>query len=165
MKIEEELKMKSFVSEQIKANVNILFTAGWLTNRIASHIKKFGVSHEQFNVLRILRGQRPNAICQKDILSRMINRNSNLTKIIRKLIDKQLIDVQKSEVDRREYVIKITQKGLDLLEKIDVVLEPAMTNMENLSVSEAFHLNYLLDKMRDSKDPEKNNSKDPEKNT
>jgi DNA-binding MarR family transcriptional regulator len=149
MKIEEELKMSVFQDETHKVVLNILFTAGWIHNRISSNLKKFGLYHEQFNVLRILRGQHPATVCQKDILCRMINKSSNLTRIISKLREKQLVSVEVSDRDKREYTIGITREGLELLKAIDKSISINQKNFINLSVSEAFHLNSLLDKLRE----------------
>lgn len=149
MKIEDEIRVKRFESEAVKAQVNILFTASWLYNWVLGRLRPYALSHEQFNALRILRGQHPNAICQKDILSRMIDRNSNLTKIVRKLKDKGFVHVEKSEEDRREYNISITEKGLELLALIDEDFKRDPMPLEHLSPSECFHLNALLDKARE----------------
>lgn len=146
--IEEEIKQKKFQDELLKANVNLLYTANWLYNRISAHLKQYGLTHEQFNVLRILRGSHPRALCQKDVLSRMIAPNSNLTLIVRKLSAKKLLRVTRSAKDKREYQINITAAGLKLVEKIDRERKDQQLPMNQLSVSEAFHLNALLDKMR-----------------
>ena len=150
MKIEEELKTSKFNDETHKAVLNILFTAGWLHNRLTIQLKKYGLYHEQYNVLRILRGQKSTRISQKEILSRMINKSSNLTRIITKLKTKGLLTLKVSDTDKREYMIAITGKGLELLKKIDRDFKALPNNLVNLSISESFHLNALLDKLRES---------------
>ncbi len=147
--IEQELKQSNFASEQVKAHLNILFTANWLHNKMASFMKPYKLTPEQFNVLRILRGKHPQSMCQKDILARMIARQSNITLIINKLKGKQFIEVNRSEVDKREYVISIAAKGLELLKQIDLALEEQQPSSGKLSESESFHLNALLDKLRE----------------
>ncbi len=147
---EQEIKQSNFANEQLKANLNVLFTANFLYNKVTSALKPFNLTHEQFNVLRILRGSHPNSMCQKDILSRMIAPNSNLTLIIKKLVDKNWIIVEKAEWDRREYVINITEGGLELLEQINKDLKSREELFSKLSTSEAFHLNALLDKLREN---------------
>lgn len=150
MKIEEELQQARFENEQVKAHVNVLFTASIMYNRMLSRLKKYGLSHEQFNVLRILRGQHTSSICQRDILSRMIDRSSNLTHIIKRLKDKGLILVGKSETDRREYKITITKEGLSLLKKIDrEQFSDDSPPLNSLSDADAASLNELLNKMRE----------------
>lgn len=146
---EQEIKQSNFANEQLKANLNVLFTANFLHNKITTALKPFNLTHEQFNVLRILRGSHPNSMCQKDILSRMIAPNSNLTLIIKKLVDKNWIIVEKAEWDRREYVINITEEGLELLEQINKDFKNRAELFNKLSTSEAFHLNALLDKLRE----------------
>lgn len=146
--LEKEIKQGKFANEQIKANLNILFTANWLYNKITTTLKPFNLTHEQLNVLRILRGSMPNCMCQKDILSRMIAPSSNLTLIIKKLIAKGLVNVRQSDRDKREYMIDITTEGLELLQKVDVEFEKNEMMHNQLSTSEAFHLNALLDKLR-----------------
>ena len=148
MTIEEELKTSNFENEQVKANLNILVTASFLHNKMSARMKKFGVSNEQVNVLRILRGKHPESLCQKNILERMIDKSSNLTMIIGKLKSKSLIKLSRSTVDKREYVINITKDGIKLLTAIDDDFNINNIQKNGLSASEAFHLNYLLDKLR-----------------
>jgi DNA-binding MarR family transcriptional regulator len=147
--LEQEIKQSKFESDQLKANLNILFTANWLTNKIATRLKPYNLTHEQFNVLRILKGSHPKSLCQKDILSRMIAPNSNVTLIVKKLTSKKLIQVVQSTEDKREYQINITFTGIQLLEEIAVDFKVTKANMNALTASEAFHLNALLDKMRE----------------
>ena len=146
--LEQDIKQKSFANEQVKANLNVLYTANWIYNKISSFLKPYNLTNEQFNVLRILRGSHPKSMCQKDILSRMIAPNSNVTLIITKLKTKKYIKVLQSEKDKREYVINITKEGLVILKEMDKILEQQKANFNNLSDSEAFHLNALLDKIR-----------------
>mgnify|MGYP000320055467 CR=1 FL=1 len=146
--IEQEIKQKKFSNELVKANVNLLFTANWLNNRITSLLKPHNVTHEQFNVLRILKGSHPSKMCQKDILSRMIAPNSNMTLLIKKLKDKNFIEVLQSDRDKREYEIAISETGLMLLSKIEAMLQTKITDFNLLDEAEAVVLNSLLDKLR-----------------
>lgn len=146
--LEEELKQAKFPNEHIKSNLNVLFTANWLYNKISASLKPFNLTHEQFNVLRILKGSHPKSMCQKDILSRMIAPNSNITLIVKKLVGKGFIVIQQSAIDKREYEINITKSGLKLLEEIEKELKSKPNAISKLTVSEAFHLNALLDKLR-----------------
>ena len=146
--LEQAIQQKHFPSDWMKANLNVIYTANWLNNKFSAHLKPFNLTHEQFNVLRILRGSHPKSMCQKDILSRMLAPSSNLTLIIKKLVDKKLITVEQSDRDRREYVIAITKAGLALLKELDKSLKSVESANRTLSESEAFHLNALLDKLR-----------------
>lgn len=147
--LEEALKQPKFDNEILKANINVLYTANWLYNKFSAHIKPHNLTHEQFNVLRILKGSHPRSMCQKDILSRMIAPNSNVTLIVKKLVAKNLISVLQSETDKREYQINITDQGLQLLQTIDSELKNNDNMLSKLSTSEAFHLNALLEKLRE----------------
>jgi DNA-binding MarR family transcriptional regulator len=147
--LEVEIKQSKFPNEHIKSHLNVLFTANWLYNKISANLKPHNLTHEQFNVLRILKGSYPNNMCQKDILSRMIAPNSNVTLIVKKLVEKQFIMVQQSAMDKREYEINITAAGLQVLNEIEIDLKDKPKALGNLSVSEAFHLNALLDKLRE----------------
>lgn len=147
--LEEALKQPKFDNEILKANINVLYTANWLYNKFSAHLKPHNLTHEQFNVLRILKGSHPRSMCQKDILSRMIAPNSNVTLIVKKLVAKNLIAVLQSETDKREYQINITDKGLQLLQTIDTEFKNNENLVSKLSTSEAFHLNALLEKLRE----------------
>ena len=138
----------SFINERVKANLNVLYTANWIYNKMSANLKPFGLTHEQFHVLRILRGKHPDCMSQKDILKRMIAPNSNVTLIVRKLVRKGLIKVEQSARDKREYEINITPDGLLKLKELDGYIESQKNNFSSLSESEAFHLNALLDKIR-----------------
>ena len=139
----------SFINERVKANLNVLYTANWVYNKMSANLKPFGLTHEQFNVLRILRGKHPDFMSQKDILKRMLAPNSNLTLIIKKLVRKSLIEVNQSSEDKRAYEINITEAGMLKLKDLDQYIKSQKGNFSSLSESEAFHLNALLDKLRE----------------
>ena len=139
----------SFINERVKANLNVLYTANYIYNKMSANLKPYDLTHEQFNVLRILRGKHPDFMNQKDILSRMVAPNSNLTLIIKKLIDKNLVKVNQSEADKRAYEINLTEAGLLKLKELDEYIKSRQDNFSPLSESEAFHLNALLDKIRE----------------
>lgn len=144
---EDDIQSK-FINERVKANLNVLYTANWIYNKMSSNLKPFGLTHEQFNVLRILRGKHPDFMNQKDVLSRMVAPNSNLTLIIKKLIGKNLVKVNQSAEDKRAYEINLTENGLLKLKEVDEFIRSQKDGFSSLSESEAFHLNALLDKIR-----------------
>ncbi len=146
MKIAQELGVNHFASKQQEASVNVLFTASWIHTRINRYLKQFQLTEEQFNVLRILKGSLPNLLCAKDIALRMIDRGSNVTRIIDKLVVKNLVEKKQSEEDRREVQLAISSEGLKLLNKIDDVAINKEIN--RLSDIEAELLSVLLDKLR-----------------
>jgi DNA-binding MarR family transcriptional regulator len=146
--LEQAIQQNKFESEQVKAFINVVYTANILANRQAAVLKPFNLTQEQFNVLRILRGSIPKSMCQKDILCRMVAPSSNVTLLIKKLLSKKLVHVTQSDIDRREYVINITKSGLNTLKTIDIVLKKEQEEFNPLSETEANQLNKLLDKMR-----------------
>jgi DNA-binding MarR family transcriptional regulator len=150
VKIEDEVQTKGFQNEFHKAQVNIIFSAWWLKNRMLPNLKKHGLSLEQFNVLRIIRGQKNKPVCVKDITARMLERNSNTTRIIDKLEAKALVIRKPSPQDKRELHISLTEQGTALLRKMD--LEWAQDDPVKIGLNEveAGILNTLLDKLRET---------------
>jgi DNA-binding MarR family transcriptional regulator len=147
VKIEEEIRTRGFRNEYHKLHVNVIFSAWWLKSRLSASLKTFGLTTEQFNVLRIVRGQKEE-LCVKDITSRMLERNSNTTRIIDKLEAKGLVKRQTSSNDRREIRIHLTEKGSELLSEIDANWDRQDPVSLPLSEPEAKTLNNLLDRMR-----------------
>ncbi len=150
MSIENDIKQDKFGSEYHKANINIMYTSGWLYNRNASHLKHHGITPEQFNVLRILRGSHPTKMMLSDITSRMIDKSSNCTRLVEKLRIKNLVSREICKNNRRQVDIGITTKGLSLLTKIDKDAEQWLGWTKNISQAEAKELNRILDKLRDT---------------
>jgi DNA-binding MarR family transcriptional regulator len=146
--IESEVKQEKFQSEFQKAAVNILFTGSWLYNLNATFLKSFDITPEQFNVLRILRGSHPKPMMLADITSRMIDKNSNATRLVEKLRVKGLVKREICRSNRRQVDISITDKGLTLLTRIDRSSDSWQSTLKNLTKSEAQQLNFLLDKLR-----------------
>lgn len=148
MSLEHDIKQDKFASEYHKAALNIMYTSGWLYNRNASHLKPHGITPEQFNVLRILRGSHPNKMMLSDITSRMIDKSSNCTRLVEKLRIKGLVSREICENNRRQVDIGITPKGLSLLTKIDKDSEEWVSTIKNISLAEAKELNRIMDKLR-----------------
>lgn len=148
MKIEEEIKQDKFHSEYQKLAINILFTSNWLSANSTKILKPYGISPQQYNVLRILKGQSPKAISVSNIMERMIDKMSNTSRLVEKLRQKELIERVTCESDRRQVDVKITHKGLTLLEKVNKEMNAFKNIADNLSEQEAKTINQLLDKMR-----------------
>lgn len=148
MEIEKEIKQKKFKNEFVKAEINILFTAGWIQNKSNKFFKGFGISMQQYNVLRILRGQHPNPVMLSQITERMIDKMSNATRLVEKLRIKGMVTRELNPGNRRQVDINITEPGLELLLKIDEIMEADTFKNVYLSEEEAFMLNKLLDKAR-----------------
>ena len=148
MKIEAEIKQVAFENEIQKLIVNQLFTGKYVSNIIAQHLKPFGLSSQQYNVLRILRGQQQNAISVNAIATRMIDKMSNVSRLIDKLDDKKLIKRKVNKKDRRQIDVSISNNGIQLLAKIDAVEKKMQHHFNHLTIKEAEQLNLLLDKLR-----------------
>lgn len=148
MGLEEAIRQQKFDSEYHKVAVNVLFTSSWLYNLNALFLKPFQITPEQFNVLRILRGSHPRPLRLADITCRMIDKNSNATRLVEKLRQKGMVSRTVCESNRRQVDIHITPKGQRVLEKIDKESGQWITTLQKLSPSEARQLNALLDKMR-----------------
>jgi DNA-binding MarR family transcriptional regulator len=148
MRIEEEIKQKEFKNPYYKAILNVRLTESWLSTQINQTLKPFGISQEQYNVLRILKGQYPDPSPLHRISERMVNRMSNATRLVEKLRQGGFVSRQECPTNRRKVDILITDKGLALLEDIQPQLEATMNTMKNLSAREAEQLNDLLDKFR-----------------
>lgn len=147
MSIEEELKAK-FNDDHQKAMVNVLFTGSWLYNQNATFLKQFGITPEQFNVLRILRGSYPKPLRLADITERMIDKSSNCTRLVEKLRLKKMVTRELSATNRRQVDISVTGKGLQLLTEIDKQLDVFLGSMRRISKKEAKDLSLILDKLR-----------------
>ena len=153
MTIEEELKTSNFQNERHKAELNIMLTASMLKARVNRRLKDYDITNEQFNVLRIIRGQHPNPVCVKDITERMVDRNSNTTRLLDKLAEKRLIRRTASKEDRRELCIYLTKNGQALLSRIDAEqkeLSSQPTDASFFTDLEAQLLNVLLNKLRET---------------
>lgn len=135
----------SFPNQRVKALINIKYTANYLDHIGASMLKPYGISEPQYNILRILRGA-GEAITVNQVKERMIQKSPNTTRLMDKLCEKKVIRRTRCESDRRVVFVEITQKGLDLLEKIK--FDDFDRHMNRLSAEEARDLNQLLDKIR-----------------
>lgn len=149
MKLEDEIKQKSFQNPHHRMIVNIMFTGNWVQKELASKLKPFGVSLQQHNVLSILRGQYPNLSTLGLIQERMLDRMSNATRLVDKLLEKGLVNRCQCPENRRKVDIIITQTGLDLLQKIEAALVPFSEKYASVTAEEATSLAQLLDKVRE----------------
>lgn len=149
VKLEDEIKQqKPFVSELEKLVVNILYTASWVDGKNIQRLKAFGLSPQQYNVLRILRGAYPKVTSLGYIASRMIDKNSNATRLVEKLKQKGLVEREVCVDNRRQVEILITQKGHDILAQIDNEGANWLDHFNHLTESELLTINTLLDKVR-----------------
>jgi DNA-binding MarR family transcriptional regulator len=148
MKLEQALQTNKFKNERQKVSLNILYTAWWLKTKFSVLFKEYGLTHEQYNVMRILNGKHPEKMCVKDIAGRMIEKNSNVPRIIDRLDIKKLIKRNQGEMDGRQTMISLTEKGRTLLNDCTKQLDKMEISSLVLSNDEAKLLNELLEKLR-----------------
>ncbi|WP_334057189.1 MarR family winged helix-turn-helix transcriptional regulator [Polaribacter sp. P097] len=142
--ISKDIK-SAFKSNKLKALINIKYTSNWLNSQENEFFKPYGISPQQYNILRILRGAKAKMKVQI-VKDRMIERAPNATRLMDKLCDKNLIERERCDSDRRVVYVKITQQGLALLTTIDE--NKNLSFLDKLSDEEAEMLSNLLDKIR-----------------
>jgi DNA-binding MarR family transcriptional regulator len=148
VKLETAIQSTKFKSEVHKAGLNILYTAWWLKTVMSREMKEFGLTHEQYNVLRILKGKYPEQMCVRDIACRMIEKNSNVPRIIDRLELKKLVQRSTSAIDKRETVITLTQSGITILNATTAVIDKLTNELLTINEKDACELNQLLEKVR-----------------
>lgn len=153
MSIEKDIKQqKPFKSSYQKLVVNLIYTSNWMSSEQQGLLKPFDLSSQQYNVLRILRGQYPNPITVNGIIERMLDKMSNASRLVDKLLLKGYVSRCDNADDRRACDIRITETGSEILKKIDALQEAADEKMKRLSPEEAELLSSLLDKLRGSEE-------------
>lgn len=145
--IEEILHQKKFRNIHEKTLVSLVYTAQLIQHKQQLFFKKFQLTQQQYNVLRILRSQHPNAATVNLIKERMMDRNSDASRIVERLRIAGLVQRLESETDRRSVNVLITKKGLALLERIDKLEEELFSTVKGLNLKEADQFNELLDKL------------------
>ncbi len=148
MKLEQALQTDKFENEQHKASLNVLYTSYWLRTHFSAVLKACDLTAEQFNVMRILKGKHPVAMCNKDIGSRMIEKSSNVPRIADRLVAKKLVKRTTSKEDKRETLLVLTDAGLELLKKANAASAAVQKKTIGLTDEEARQLNELMEKLR-----------------
>lgn len=149
MLLENEIQqVKPFRNNYHKTAVNLIFTGKWMIQFHSDIFKKYRLTIQQYNILRILHGQNPRAATVKLIRERMLDRMSDASRIVELLRIKKLVERNISSEDRRKSDVIITQKGLDLLEEIEKENEHIDKRLSSLNEEEIVLLNALLDKAR-----------------
>lgn len=153
MSIERDIKQqKPFKSTNQKVVVNIMYTSNWMNSEQQGLLKPFDLSPQQYNVLRILRGQIPNPITVNGIIERMLDKMSNASRLVDKLLLKGYVSRCDNATDRRACDIRITETGSQILKQIDEIQLDWESSRQFLNDVEADTLSGLLDKLRGSKD-------------
>ncbi len=148
MKLEDEIFNKAFDNQYHKLVVNILYTYGWINNLLQKELKKHKITMQQYNVMRILRGQYPQPTTVNVVKERMLDKMSDASRIVNRLVEKKLVTRKVNFNDTRVRDILITTAGLELIEKIKLerVMDKIIT--KNITKQEAKLLNNLLDDLR-----------------
>ncbi|MEW5842949.1 MAG: MarR family transcriptional regulator [Bacteroidota bacterium] len=148
MKLEHEIKQPKFRNEYHKLAVNLIYTYNWFAKAQTELFRKHDITGNQFNILRILRGQHPNAATVSLLRDRMLDKMSDASRLIERLRVKGLVKRELSQDDRRRVDVLITDKGLNLLSEIDKMNDHYDELLKKLSSAEAKKMNILLDKLR-----------------
>ncbi|KAB2913413.1 MAG: MarR family transcriptional regulator [Bacteroidetes bacterium] len=148
MRLEDAIQQKSFENEFLKLALNIMYTGNWLHMHQTRKLKKFGISHQQYNVLRILRGQYPQATSVGSVLSRMLEPSSNITRLVDKLEQKKLVSRCENKDNRRMQELRITETGLEMLYEIGLVMDDLEVIFKGIAEKDAKTANEVLDALR-----------------
>lgn len=151
MTIEEEIKQAKFKSAYHKLAINIMYSSHWLETYLKKIFKKEDITLQQYNILRILRGSRPNPLSTLQIRERMMDRMSDTSRIVDRMIVKGIVSKTIREEDNRLVDVRITEKGLKLLSKLDGIEDNLSNFLDSVSENEAIKLSDLLDKLHSDK--------------
>ncbi len=147
VKIEDAIQQKKFKNLQQKAIINLMYTNNWLIDQQNQLFSEFDITPQQFNVLRILKGKSPESTCPSAIKAVMIDKNPDLTRLCDRLLEKGVIEREFNPLNRRQVNIRINQKGIDLLRKIQPRMEQHAKTIK-LSNKDAKMLSEILDRLR-----------------
>ncbi len=150
MSIEKDIKQKSFKNPYNKVTVNVMFTTGWLLNKYAKILKPYNLTEQQYNVLKILRECYPQSSTVNYILEGMIEKMSNASRLVDKLVAKDLVKKVKSQYDLRSVDILLTEKGITLMENLLIIMNEHESSFYGLDEKETKLLNTLLEKLRNN---------------
>jgi DNA-binding MarR family transcriptional regulator len=147
MSIEKDIQQPKFRNEYHKTVVNLIFTYNWITEKTKQFFDKGDITSQQYNILRILRGAgKPLSTLQ--IRQRMLDKMSDTSRIVDRLVKKELVQKVICKTDRRLVDVTITDAGMQLLDKLDSYNEQMDAMLGSLSEDDAKMLNQLLDKIR-----------------
>ena len=148
MGIDKEIHQQTFRNQRQKALINLLYTYGWAIEQIKGFIAQEDITHQQYNILRILRGAHPKPLSSLQIRERMLDKMSDTSRIVDRLILKNLVQKTTCPTDKRLVDVVITEKGQELLKKLDQQAEAMDNIVGGLTEEEAEQLSGLLDKLR-----------------
>ena len=148
MRIDEEIQSNKFEDNYHKLVINIAYTDGWLGNLFRCKFEKHNLTQQQFNILRILRGQYPNPATINLLKERMVDKMSDASRIVDRLVQKGFVSRCTNNKDRRSVDIRISDTGLEILNKMDTEFKAKDYLQKHLTEEEAGKLSDLLDKLR-----------------
>ena len=148
--LEFAIKQKRFKDEWQKASINVMYTGNWLKNKTSDFLKPFELTAQQFNVLRILRGQHPEGITTMEIRKRLLDKMSDASRMVDRLERDGWVSKHRDDVDKRLVSVVISEKGLKCLAQIDTLENRMHASLKQLTMEEAKQLNILLDKIREN---------------
>lgn len=148
MGIEKDIQQTNFRNEFQKMSINIIYTANWLNEKMGQILSTEDITQQQYNILRILRGSECPLSTLK-IRERMLDKMSDTSRIVDRLIVKDLVEKTACVKDKRLVDITVTKKGLQLLEKLDALNEQIDSILNGVSEKEAHTINQILDKLRE----------------
>lgn len=147
MSIEKEINQQRFINEYQKSVINLIYTSNWINEKVKGFLDRFDITSQQFNILRILRGA-GEPLSTLKIRQRMLDKMSDTSRIVDRLVKKELAKKVVCKTDKRLVDVTITDKGKELLEKLDKYQDEMDGILKNLTTEEAVNLNSLLDKIR-----------------
>ena len=148
MRLEEAIQQETFKNSRHRLLVNILFTSSWLNTIQSRMLKVYDISPQQYNILRILRGQHPQPATIHLLRERMLDKMSNASRLVEKLRQKGLVERRTCKSDRRAVDVLITEAGLQLLVQLTEMEQEWESLLTHLDDRETQQLNDLLDKLR-----------------
>lgn len=148
MKLEDEIGQKEFKNDIQKMIINIMYTSNWLQYKFSESFKKYDITIQQFNILRILRGQHPNPARMHLLQDRMLDKMSNASRLVERLRKKGLVLRKICRNDRRAVDVNITESGLALLTELDLIENNLQSMFKKLEKKDINSLNIILDNLR-----------------
>jgi DNA-binding MarR family transcriptional regulator len=149
--LEEIIKTKPIEDMHMRAYLNIMYTGNWISNRVNQALKPFDLTEQQYNVLRILRGQQGETMSLFEIQDRMIQKMSNVSRLIDKLLQKGLVERKECKVNRRKVDIRITDAGLAVLNDAEAPIQANFSEIaQNFTAEEAKAVASMLDQIRNN---------------
>ena len=148
MGIEKDIQQTNFRNEHQKLGINIMYTANWLNEKIAGILSQEDITQQQYNILRILRGaDKPLSTLQ--IRARMLDKMSDTSRIVDRLVAKELVEKNTCPADKRLVDVVLSKKGFAMLEKLDQLNHHLDSLMKGISEKDAITMNQLLDQLRE----------------